>query len=317
MEAAVIEHYKESLPNKPYYTDDFELGLRIAKKSNVLGKRYLQHNQPELAHWIVIDCDYKNAMEKLLDNPQLPVPNIVCISKTSGNSHIYYAVEPVKTVYTVGDMSTFYRCLNLLAKVEFSLKNLLNGDLAYVGLISKNPLSDNWWTYPLKQELYSLDELKEYIQLPKKLPRKALEQGFGRNVALFETTRHTAYQEVEKWRESRNLDGFIEYMRNYIDFMNKNTNFKNLLPQSEIKSLAKSIATWTYKNYKINYTYPDGRIVNWKEYVKESHSSERQSIRNRRRKNTKNAGRKSIGEPWVELGITRTAYFRKKTNKKY
>lgn len=193
MDVAVLEHYKESLPNKPYYTDDFDLGLRIAKKSNVLGKKYLQHNQPELAHWIVIDCDYKNAMELILDNPQLPVPNIVCISKTSGNSHIYYAVEPVKTVYTVGDMSTFYRCLNLLAKVEFSLKNLLNGDLAYVGLISKNPLSDNWWTYTLKQELYSLDELKEYIHLPKKLPRKALEQGFGRNVALFETTRHTAY----------------------------------------------------------------------------------------------------------------------------
>ena len=53
MEAAVIEHYKKALPNKPYYTDDFELGLRIAKKNNVLGKKYIQHNQPELAHWIV------------------------------------------------------------------------------------------------------------------------------------------------------------------------------------------------------------------------------------------------------------------------
>ena len=86
--------------------------------------------------------------------------------------------------------------------------------------------------------------------------------------------------------------------------------------QSEVKSLAKSIATWTYKNYKINYTYPDGRIVSWKEYVEESHSSERQSIRNSRRKNTKNAGRKKMND-WEVLGISRATYFRRKNNKKY
>ena len=77
-----LELFAENLPHKPYCTDE-KGWLQVRKKATAIGKKYIQHNQPSLCHWLVYDCDYAGALEHVGDN-QLPAPNIIATNPKTG-----------------------------------------------------------------------------------------------------------------------------------------------------------------------------------------------------------------------------------------
>ncbi|MEL1765996.1 replication initiation protein, partial [Acinetobacter baumannii] len=84
--------------------------------------------------------------------------------------------------------------------IQQKLLELFKADPAYVGLVAKNPFSDSWKTYCLRDKPYSLNELAKNLELSWKDANKEIKQddaiGLGRNCFVFHTARHWAYKEV-------------------------------------------------------------------------------------------------------------------------
>jgi hypothetical protein len=237
-----LEVFKENLPIKPYATNDLSRGLSICHKKSAIQKRYLQHNPPAKIHWLVFDCDKSNALEVAIQQAHCPVPNLEVVNPANGHSHLFYglAVPVVRT-----DLA-HAKPLRYLASVEYALRQVLGGDFGYTGMISKNPLHASWTLIEHQPSLWTLGELSEFLTLPKKLPRKALTVGVGRNCALFEAVRRWAYAEVLAFRLTGNRESFAKAVYDVSQSLNA---FPEPLPLSEVRGVAKSVARWTWNNY--------------------------------------------------------------------
>lgn len=233
--------FASSLPAKPYCSDDLDFGLLIRQAKTAIKKRYIQHNKPTTQKWLVFDCDYANALE-IADEQHLPCPNIAVINRKNGNSHLLYSLE-------VGVHKTeVARVKPLLyaAKIQYALKIALKADLGYVDLVCKNPFNAHWLTYPARKNSYDLAELADYLTLPDKLPKRAYEQGLGKNCQLFENLRRWAYREVLKYRLTSNFEAFKDTVFCQGIAFNQ---FPKPLSIAEVKATAKSIAKWTWQHY--------------------------------------------------------------------
>jgi len=236
-----LELFASHLPKKPFCSDDLNNGLIIRQAKTAIEKRYIQHNKPTEVAWLAFDCDYAGALEVLGDS-HLPPPNIAVVSPNSGRSHLLYGLEvPVHRTAVARA-----KPLNLLAKIEHSLREGLMSDVGYSGLIVKNPLNVFWNTYELKPLPYDMPELCDWLTLPARLPKRAQTVGLGRNCTLFENLRHWAYREVLTYRIKASYEAFKgAVLAQAIAF---NT-FPDPLPQSEIRSTAISVAKWTWTKY--------------------------------------------------------------------
>ncbi|MGR8821304.1 replication initiation protein, partial [Klebsiella variicola subsp. variicola] len=90
-----------------------------------------------------------------------------------------------------------------------------------------------------------------------------------------------------------------------------NLQFSAPLDDKEVMGIAKSIAKWTGSNFSKEA---------FDEYVIRTHTSDIQRIRGRKGgaiggKKSNSGGRPSLGEPWIELGVSRRTYFRNKKRK--
>ena len=243
-----IQLFQENLPFKPYATDDLTRGLSICNKKNAIQKRYLQHNPPAKIHWLVFDCDKANALEVATQLAHCPAPNFEVVNPANGHSHLFYGLAaPV-----VRTDAARAKPLRYLASVEYALRETLGGDLGYAGLVSKNPLNASWRVIEHQPSLWELGELAEFLNLPAKLPKKALAVGLGRNCALFETVRRWAYKSVLGYRMTSNQETFAKAVYDACESLNT---FPEPLPLAEVKATAKSVAKWTWKHYT-------GRLTN-------------------------------------------------------
>ncbi|NBM74868.1 replicase, partial [Proteus sp. G4444] len=146
-------------------------------------------------------------------------------------------------------------------------------------------------------ELYTLDWLADYLDLTSANDKEIItDYGLGRNCQLFEQTRKWAYRAIrqgwpayEQW-----LQACFERAKAY------NLQFLTPLDEKEVFSIAKSIAKWTHAKFSEE---------SFNDYVFRTHTSVIQSMRG---KKSKGGGRKALGEPWVELGISRATYFRRR-----
>ena len=62
----VLDHFINTIPKKPYASDDLMYGVKIYSKDAALRKVYLQPNHPYYLHNIVFDLDYSASLVEIL-----------------------------------------------------------------------------------------------------------------------------------------------------------------------------------------------------------------------------------------------------------
>lgn len=284
MTDSALDYFAAHLPHKPYHTDELLFGLRIAGKERAILARFIQQNQPHASYWLVFDVDRPGAAIDWSDR-NAPAPNISVKNLSNGHAHLLYGLATA--VRTAPDASL--KALTYAAAVERGLCAKLGSDTNYSGLLCKNPLSTHWQVHEWRQAPYTLDELADYVDLL--LPEAANEAdtyGLGRNCQLFDKTRRWAYKAIRQgW------PGFEQWLQAVTQRVELyNAQLTNPLSLPECACIGRSIAKWTHRRFT------------------EKSFADLQSIRGRKggRPRTTTAD----GNPWDELGISRSTYYRKR-----
>jgi len=237
--------FSSTLPRRPYCTDNPGYGLKILPAQAALEKRYIQYNPPAFISWLAYDIDRPYAGFGLEWESVAP-PNIVVISPTSGHSHYLYGIAAgVSTTSAAKDKPR-----RLLAAIDEGYREALQADRSFSQLICKNPLNDHWRVELLREDLYDLCELAEYVDLVeadkriRKTP-KTHRKGVGRNCSLFDSLRTWAY----KWVGDYRAGGLERWTEVVLAKAEKLNTFADPLGFSEVKATARSVAKWTFNHY--------------------------------------------------------------------
>jgi len=297
---AALHLFNERLPHKPYFSDDLHFGVRIAGKERAILAKYIQFNQPHAMFWLGFDVDRAGAAIDWSDR-NAPAPTLTITNPENGHAHLLYALKTSIRTAPDGKMKP----LRYAAAVENALRKKLEADVGYSGLICKNPNHGHWKIAVWQPELYTLDWLADSLDLSATKDKEIVaDYGLGRNCTLFDKTRKWAYRAIRQgWPDYEQWQAAcFERASAY------NLHFKFPMDDKEVMTLSKSIAKWTHKNFNKD---------SFAEYVKKTHTKEIQSIRGSNGgKKSKGGGRPtSVGTPWVELGISKSTWYRKKAGK--
>jgi hypothetical protein len=292
----------ESLPYKPYCTD--ELGVTyIRPKNTAIKKKYLQVNQPKLVTYLIFDIDRQGAVLAWFDNG-LPPPCWSSKAPENAYAHLSYRL---KVSVCTSDMAHL-EPMKYLAAIESAMTEKLQADRGFAGLLTKNPLHSHWQTEIWTEHEYTLDELADYLDL-KGHPRKGVESsGLGRNCELFESTSKWAYRAIREYWSPDYKPMWNRAVYDHVEALNGQ--FMVPLPVSEVKSISKSIANWTYKHFtpqgfrasQSRRGAKGGKAGSREDKAKAGSLSKRKPVR----------GSEAQVRPWEELGIHRATYYRKK-----
>lgn len=231
----------DSLPHKPYCTD--ELGVTyIRPKRTAIKKKYLQVNQPKLVTYLVFDIDHKGGVFSWYDN-NLPAPFWTSNNPVNGHAHIAYRL---KIPFCTSDIA-HVEPIRYAAAIESAMIERLKADRGFAGLLTKNPLHPYWKNKFWTDHEYTLDELADYLDL-KGHPLRGVEvSGLGRNCELFESVRLWAYKAIRQYWAPNYKREWNSAVYERVESIN--TQFSVPLPVSEVKSIAKSIANWTFREF--------------------------------------------------------------------
>jgi hypothetical protein len=239
-----LERFSETLPQKPYCTDNYLNGITIRPKEQAIKKKFIQPNNPWNWNYLVFDVDRPEASLDWFDLG-CPAPTIISQNPDNGHAHLFYGLET--PVYTQDGARN--KPLRYAGAVSVALSRKLEADPSYNGLLSKNPLNPHWITEIIDPALYTLKGLAGYLDLGELIDsRKHLpETALGRNCTLFDETRFWAYRQIRSPQSWLSEDFFIESVTEYAGGYNA-LNFAIKLPYSEIKAIGKSVGRWTYRN---------------------------------------------------------------------
>lgn len=293
------------LPHKPYCTDDLAAGLYIRPALTALKKAYIQLDPPGRVSVLIFDVDREQAAFSWND-AGLPPPSWTAMSPDSGRAHIAYVLEaPVWTGYSAA-------AARYAESVYRAYRDKLGADTGYARLVTKSPWSGAWRTTVWRAESYTLSELADYVDLSAgslrgRLSGKLEERlGVGRNAATFESLRHWSYAAIAAYWRPAGYDAWYTAVLDEAERIAQNVcagDSKGMLPWSEIKATAKSVARWTWKRLS-----PAGRA----DLIARTHTSELQAARGRRSGEVRRAGSVSESKPWVAEGVSRATWYRRR-----
>lgn len=241
----ILDQFINTIPKRPYASDDLAYGVKIYSKDAALLKVYLQPNHPYYLHNIVFDLDYEASLVEILySKTGIPLPNLIIENKENGRSH---AVYQLKTPVFKTDASRQKPIIYLNA-IHRTLQHVLDADANYSGLICKNPLNDRWRTNTLRHTPYSLDELANKLEIDWKQISKPIKQdeavGLGRNCYLFHTARQWAYAAIRNHRGAT----YNTWLQSVLDHCLKlNEGITDPLGYNEVRGIAKSISRYCWK----------------------------------------------------------------------
>ena len=240
-----LDHFRDSIPDKPYATDDLTYGLKIQNKEKALLKRYLSVNHRYYLKWLVFDLDIPASVaEYKYSMVGIPAPNLIVENPQNGHAHFLYKLtDAIYLSDSARDKPIRYA--NAIYK---ALRELLGADIGYTGLITKNALHEQWRAYSYRSEPYSLKTLSASLEITWEQVKKpiAVQDAIylGRNCKIFDDVRHWAYVEIRKYRGSI-YDQWHKAVLNQCERVNMT--FTQPLGYNEIKAIAKSISKWVWK----------------------------------------------------------------------
>lgn len=248
-----LAQFTDNLPSKPYCSDDLSYGIQIRPKHLALLKRYIQPNHPYYTHFFVFDLDYPTAyIDYFYSMVGVPSPNLIVENPENGHAHYIYQL---KTPIYQTDASR-PKPIQYGNAVYNALRELLQADKGYTGLITKNAIHEQWRTHIIRKQPYTLNQLAEHLELTTKQVNKEITPdeavGLGRNCCVFHTVRKWSYVEIRKYRGKT----YNQWLNAVVSECDK-LNMQFTLPMSynEVKGIAKSIARWVWK--RDSYCYQE------------------------------------------------------------
>ena len=203
---------------------------------------YIQINAPTTTIYFVFDDDKKDAALSWFD-ANLPAPYWTTQNPENGRCHHCYKLEiPLHT----SEFSSI-KAIKYAQAVYYAYALKMGADLSYSQLITKNPLHLQHRTTYWTDRAYSLDYLADFVDLPKRIPKKLEMAGLGRNVTMFEKGRHWAYKAIRDYMHHSSSLEWERAVRAQIEAIN--SSFEVPLPYSEVKATAKSIAKWVWQRF--------------------------------------------------------------------
>ena len=109
----------------------------------------------------VFDVNHQNAKFSWEDSA-LSTPNFIAENPANGYCHFYYVLKTAIYAHGMAKM----KLICYAKAIYHAMNKRLNGDLVFTGLISHNPLHEQWRTMFLHTNTYSLDELAADLDLP-------------------------------------------------------------------------------------------------------------------------------------------------------
>lgn len=247
-EGTALNRVLTEAPYLPRCSDD-KTATRIRPREYAIRYPYMQVNRPGFVSWLIFDLDHDQAM--IWEDAGLPAPNLIVRNRTSGHSHLYYAITPVCTTENARS-----RPIEFMKAVyaAFSVKLKADPDF-HSGPVAKTPGHPWWLTQELHGHVHELGELADYVDLASDKRRgkgPEFEQvSHSRHCILFEYLRHYAYSVVNKERVQGSFESFTRILEAYA--YNKNSfvklGFAENLPMSSIRATVKSVARWTWNHY--------------------------------------------------------------------
>ena len=241
---STLAQFYADLATKPYCTNSKGFS-HIRTKSHAIKHAYIQPNHPEIIKWLVFDIDDPQALFAYHDN-NLPRPQIII--KNPENGHAHYAYRLTKPVDKWRKAST--KPVEYLASVQKALRLALGADKGYSGNLIKNPCHNLHEVYITgAKPSYTLAELTEYLELePYQQQEPANDEGYGRNVNVFNHVRHQAYPMAQD-------HNYKELERILTDIAEAyNQRFDIPLFPNELKHIVRSIARYcTRKDFTASH----------------------------------------------------------------
>mgnify|MGYP002752251350 FL=1 len=231
------------LPRRPLATDDPITGLTRTSRTQALNRRLIETNPTALTSLLAVDVDHPDALIRALWDRADWLPTVVTENPGNGHAHAIWALTaPVATTEYA-----HRRPLALAAAVTEGLRRSVDGDPAFGGLITKNPLNQDWIAHWVTSHTYGLNELAGHLDDADLMPptswRRARRRnpiGLGRNCTIFETARTWAYREARHhWGDPDGLHRAIA-----TTVRDLNAGFSDPLPSSETRAIATSIHKW-------------------------------------------------------------------------
>jgi hypothetical protein len=249
---SALRDFQDNLASKPYCSEDLSR-LIIRNRTKAANYPYIQPNHAGKITWLVFDIDQGERSFFAYEKADLPAPNLISQNPKNGNCHIFYRLaQPIWTHAKAGT-----KAQNYFKGIRNGLTERMDADPNYKGLISKNPLSDEWRNFETNKTHFELEYLAEFCELKWNTPSRiettteAANSILGRNCSLFDTLRFFSYAKVSEYRElgiSRGYDMWLKAVESEAAAINGT--FSAALPYSELKATAKSVAKWTWNNYK-------------------------------------------------------------------
>ncbi len=242
MQQQLALKFENDLPSKPYCSNDFAFGLQILSKNHAKLRRYIQHNHINSLSWLVFDIDHATHPKEPWHELNMPAPNFFVQNKENSHAHIFYLLD--QPIHLNPDSSQ--KAINYALAIQQAMTRELNADAGYSGLISKNPLNNNWLVVINHDHAYSLDELADYLKtLNLRDSKHAIEKGlgFGRNLGLFNDLRTFSYTEVKKFNGGAYNAFYDSILTQGVCL---NSLFKIPLDIREVTHTVKSISKWVW-----------------------------------------------------------------------
>lgn len=236
-------------PRRPYCSDDLEAGVKIRSLRQALLHPYIQANPPHLRVWMLFDIDRPDAAMAWEKANLLP-PTWSAINRESLYGHSAWGVSAPVLVDGLGARDAPMR---YLCAIEAMMRDRLQADPGFAGLITKNPAHPLWQTLRGPRLSYSLQELAEVLPgIEKYRPKKRAECiGLGRNVTLFDKLRKDAYSAIRQYWGGglQGWNAWLSHCNARGLTMNADLFGANYLQGKEVWHIARSVAKWTWRNF--------------------------------------------------------------------
>lgn len=229
-------------------SDDKTAG-RLRPREYALAWPYMQLNRPGMVSWLIFDLDHANSL--IWQDENLPAPNLVVRNRTTGSSHLFYAIPPVCTTERARSAP-----IEFMRAVYEAMAVRLRADPRYAsGPVAKTPGHPWWDTWEIHPHTYELGKLADFVDLPQ---RQRWSKGpdleavaHSRHCMLFEQLRWYAYSIVGREKTHGSYESFVRLLDARAHNLNAfaKHGFSSDLPLSSLRSTVKSIGRWTWNRY--------------------------------------------------------------------